>query len=97
MPAVIEIPKPYDVLMDVTIPGASSIFSVYVSDDPAPLLPVWQAALEKAGYTLDIRMMFDGRLLFKGNGLRAGHVSALPIQKNGRFVIQIDAEVKMQK
>lgn len=96
VPAVIEIPEPYNVLMNVTIPGASSIFSVYVSDDPAPLLPVWQAALEKAGYSVDTRMMFDGRLLFKGNGLRAGQVAALPVQDNGQFVIQIDAEVNKQ-
>jgi hypothetical protein len=93
VPEVIEIPEPYEVLMDMKMLGGSSIFSVYVPDDPAPLLPIWQAALEEAGYSFDTVMLADGRLMFEGNGLSAGQVAALPVQDNGEFVIQIDAEV----
>lgn len=93
VPEVIEIPEPYEVLMDMKMLGGSSIFSVYVPDDPAPLLPVWQAALEEAGYSVDTVMLADGRLIFEGTGLTAGQVAALPVQDNGEFVIQIDAEV----
>lgn len=96
VPEVIEIPEPYEILMDMTMLGGSSIFSVYVPDDPAPLLPVWQAALESAGYSVDTILISDGRLMFEGNGLSAGQVAALPVQDNGEFVIQIDAEVIKQ-
>ena len=49
----------------------------------APLLPVWQATLEARWIFRGHDAVFDGRLIFEGNGLSAGQVAALPLQDNG--------------
>lgn len=90
VPAGIVLPEPHDIIQDMRI-GSTSLLIVNVSDDPSGLIPEWQTVLADAGYTVDIRMLFEQRLLFSGNGLESAQIVTRVSGEADGFEIQIDA------
>ncbi len=91
VPAGIVLPEPYDISQNMTI-GSTNLLIVNVSDDPSSLIPEWQTVLADAGYTLDISMLFEQRLLFSGNGLESAQIVTRVSDDADGFEIQIDAK-----
>jgi hypothetical protein len=65
------------------------LLQISVETDPTPLLADWQMALAAAGYDLNDRMMFDGRLLFSSSEVESGQIAVQSLDE-AEFMIQID-------
>ena len=92
MPAAIALPEPHSVLQDMKVGANTHLLQIVVPDDPAAEFPRWKEALVAGGYDVNDSMLFDGRLLFQGQGVESGQIAVSAVEEGG-YMIQVDVSL----